>query len=376
MSTLTGIADEDMTEQRNEPAQDAEESGWPLVLSDQGCFYVGGRYNDDTDTMTGQVFVQYQRPADLRYPFPVVMIHGGGQTGAGFLSTPDGRRGWADNFVAHGFAVYVVDAPGRGRAQGHDQVGAVRPTTAVAGRVCADRSAPAWPQAHLHSQWPGEGNRGDPTFDQFYASQVSSSVDAASVERAMRDAGAALLDKIGPAVLLTHSLGAPFGWQIGDARPDLTRAIVAIEPNGPPVYDVRFTPEPDWFDDADLARPWGVTRAPITYSPPAESADELSFERQERADGPGFVRYWRQAEPARRLPNLARLRILIVSGEASYHAPYDHATSAYFAQAGVEHDFIRLAERGIHGNGHLMMLEKNSADIARLLREWILATSA
>lgn len=65
----------------------------------------------------------------------------------------------------------------------------------------------------------------------------------------------------------------------------------------------------------------------------------------------GFVRYWRQAEPARRLPNLARLRILIVSGEASYHAPYDHATSAYFAQAGVEHDFIRLAERGIHGNG-------------------------
>ncbi|WP_082764843.1 alpha/beta hydrolase [Rhodococcus sp. LB1] len=365
-----------MTEQRNEPAQDTEESGWPLVLSDQGCFYVGGRYNDDTDTMTGQVFVQYQRPADLRYPFPVIMIHGGGQTGAGFLSTPDGRRGWADNFVAHGFAVYVVDAPGRGRAQGHDQVGAVRPATAVAGRVCADGSAPAWPQAHLHSQWPGEGNRGDPTFDQFYASQVSSSVDAASVERAMRDAGAALLDKIGPAVLLTHSLGAPFGWQIGDARPDLTRAIVAIEPNGPPVYDVRFTPEPDWFDDADLARPWGVTRAPITYSPPAESADELSFERQERADGPGFVRYWRQAEPARRLPNLARLRILIVSGEASYHAPYDHATSAYFAQAGVEHDFIRLAERGIHGNGHMMMLEKNSADIARLLREWILATSA
>lgn len=79
-----------MTEQRNEPAQDTEESGWPLVLSDQGCFYVGGRYNDDTDTMTGQVFVQYQRPADLRYPFPVIMIHGGGQTGTGFLSTPDG----------------------------------------------------------------------------------------------------------------------------------------------------------------------------------------------------------------------------------------------------------------------------------------------
>ncbi|TQC49021.1 hypothetical protein EEB14_12120 [Rhodococcus sp. WS4] len=343
-------------------------------MADQGCFYVGGRYNDDTDTMTGQAFVQYQIPAERSYPFPVVMIHGGGQTGAGFLSTPDGRRGWADNFVAHGFAVYVVDAPGGGRAQGHDQVGALRPATAVAGRVCADGSAPSWPQAHLHTQWPGDGGRGDPTFDQFYASQVSSPVDAASVERAMRDAGAALLDKIGPAILLTHSLGAPLGWQIGDARPGLTRAIVAIEPNGPPVYDVRFTAEPDWFDDADLARPWGITRAPITYSPPAESAAELAFERQETPDGPGFVRFWRQAEPARRLPNLARLRILIVSGEASYHAPYDHATSAYLAQAGVEHDFVRLAERGIRGNGHMMMLEKNSADIARLLREWILAS--
>ena len=34
-------------------------------------------------------------------------------------------------------------------------------------------------------------------------------------------------------------------------------------------------------------------------------------------------------------------------------------------------DFIRLADVGIRGNGHMMMLEKNSDDIARVMDEWI-----
>ena len=33
---------------------------------------------------------------------------------------------------------------------------------------------------------------------------------------------------------------------------------------------------------------------------------------------------------------------------------------------------IRLGDVGIHGNGHMMMLEKNSDDIARVMREWLL----
>ena len=45
----------------------------------------------------------------------------------------------------------------------------------------------------------------------------------------------ALLDKIGPAILLTHSQSGAFGWPVADARPDLVKAIVAVEPNGPPV---------------------------------------------------------------------------------------------------------------------------------------------
>ena len=50
----------------------------------------------------------------------------------------------------------------------------------------------------------------------------------------MRDALIALVDKIGPSILMTHSQGGAFGWPVADARPDKVKAILAIEPNGPP----------------------------------------------------------------------------------------------------------------------------------------------
>jgi pimeloyl-ACP methyl ester carboxylesterase len=345
----------------------------PLAIADQGCFYVGGTYADDSGTMSGQMFVQYQVPARIRHPYPLVMIHGGGQTGVGFLSTPDRRRGWADYFVARGFAVYVVDVPGRGRAQGHDAgEGTPRPARTVAGRVSDTTAAPRWPQARLHTQWPEGRLPGDPTFDQFYASQVAASAAGAHIERLVRHAGAQLLNQIGPSILVAHSLGVPLAWQIADERPELTRAIVAVEPTGPPVYEVVLGPED--FGDGAMARPYGITQAPLTYAPPVASHDDLKFVRQREADSPDLVRYWLQDEPPRKLVNLARLRIAVVSAEASYHAPYDHGTSAYLTQAGVDHDFIRLADLGIKGNGHMMMLEKNSLEIAALLEQWIVNT--
>jgi hypothetical protein len=36
-----------------------------------------------------------------------------------------------------------------------------------------------------------------------------------------------------------------------------------------------------------------------------------------------------------------------------------------------EHDFVRLADVGIRGNGHMMMLEKNNLEIAAFLRQWV-----
>ena len=347
----------------------------PLELVDQGYFFVGGRYVEtDGRTMAGQMYVQYQVPRDRRHPYPLVMIHGGGQTAANFLGTPDGRRGWADYFVANGFAVYVVDQPGRGRSGYYTRSygsAAQRNADSIAERFTAPERGKLWPQAELHTQWPGGGVADDATFDQFYASQVESMTDIAALERMMREAGAALLDRIGPAILITHSQSGPFGWTIADARPSLVRAVLAIEPNGAPLYEVKFTGPPDYFADDVVTRPWGITRGPLTFLPAAAEPADMKFARQAQPDGPGLTRCWLQAEPARQLPNLQGIPILILTSEASYHAPYDHCTSRFLRQAGVEHDFVRLADVGIRGNGHMMMLEKNNLEIARWLERWV-----
>jgi hypothetical protein len=61
----------------------------------------------------------------------------------------------------------------------------------------------------------------------------------------------------------------------------------------------------------------------------------------------------------------------VVTGEASYHAPYDHCTAGFLAQAGVANTHLRLEDQGIHGNGHMLMIEKNSREIAALIAKWI-----
>ena len=347
-----------------------------MQLADQGYFFTGGRYveHDGATIKVGQMFVQYQIPAERTQPFPVVMFHGGGQTGTNYLGTPDGRAGWADYFLHQGYAVYVVDQPGRARSGYFPAVygKARRPTVeSVERRFTAPAVTKLWPQAHLHSRWPGTGRRGDPIFDQFFSSQVESIEDGELTESLVRDAGVALLERIGPSILLTHSQSGPFGWAIADRARERVKAILAIEPNGPPVHELELLGSPQWFSDAARTRPWGVARVPLTYDPPVEDASELRFVKQTAPDAAGLACCWLQAEPARKLPRLSGLPILIVTSEASYHAAYDHGTSKYLAQAGVEHAFLRLPDIGIRGNGHMMMLEENNLEIAAVLHQWV-----
>jgi pimeloyl-ACP methyl ester carboxylesterase len=188
----------------------------------------------------------------------------------------------------------------------------------------------------------------------------------------MRDAGAALLDKIGPAIILTHSQSGPYGWFIADARPKLVKGVVAVEPSGPPFYDVQQIGAPTWYADGSLTRPYGITTIPITYSPAVtDPATQLTFTLQATPDAPDLVRCRLQTSPARQLPTLQGIPIVIVASEASYHAGYDHCTSKYLTQAGVQHDFVRLGDVGIHGNGHMMMIEKNNAQVAAFLERWV-----
>jgi pimeloyl-ACP methyl ester carboxylesterase len=348
----------------------------PLSIARQGYMFTGGNYStvNGKQVLAGQLYVEFQIPDKKTHPYPIVMIHGLWQSGTNFTGTPDGREGWAQFFLRQGYAVYVVDQPGRARSA---YTADVYPAQAqpdledVQRRFIAPERYNLWPQAHLHTQWPGKGAPGDPIFDQFYASQLPSISDLSAATGLTRDAVVVLLDKIGPSIVMTHSQSGAFGWPIADARPDLVKAIVAAEPSGPPFFNTDIAPAPEWFrDSATQQRRWGVTDVRLTYSPLVSDASQLAIERQEKPDGPDKVRCWLQKSPVRQLPNLQKVPILILTAEASYHAPYDHCTVKFLEQAGVHPTYTRLADAGIHGNGHMMMLENNNAEIAALIGRW------
>jgi len=335
-------------------------------------FYIGGNYTGQAGSqlMSGQMYVEVLTPSRVTQKYPLVLFHGNWQTATNWMGTPDGRPGWADYFLNQGYRVYLIDQPARGRSPWHSGTnGAIGglPASTVEQRFTATAIAALWPQAKKQTQWPGGGERkgqvGDPVFDAFYASQVESLTNAIETQTLLQMAGTALLDKIGSSILLTHSQAGPFGWLLADARPQLVKGIVAVEPSGPPFQNAVF--------DENKARPWGLTDIPLTYSPPAPQPADLKTARQESPDGPDVVRCVLQAEPARQLPRLRSIPTLIVTTEASYHAVYDHCTAKYLTQAGVANTWMRLEQEGIRGNGHMVMLEQNNLAVAALLQKWM-----
>jgi len=331
--------------------------------------------------MVGQMFVQSRTPARITQPYPVVMVHGLAQTGVNYLATADGRPGWVQHFVEKGYQVYVVDQVGRGRSGTnpevygpYDRLG----TRSLEKTYTAPEVYDLFPQAKLHTQWPGgPGVQGNAAFDQFFASQVPFLANGQQTEELVDPALLALLEKIGPAILLTHGQGALFGWAASDARPDLVKAHVSIEPNGPPFFDVQFRGGKDFWERSGdgRARAYGLTRMPLTFDPPVKAPEDLVVAQQAKgADSKtpeGQIRCWLQTEPARTLPNLAKVPAVIVTAEASFHATYDACTAAFLIQAGAKPDAIRLADRGLHGNGHMVMLEANSDAVADAVAGWL-----
>lgn len=338
------------------------------ALGKRGFFYVGGEYVGPAgkQIMKGQMYVEVLTPKNMTQKYPLVLVHGAAQTATNWMMTPDGRKGWADHFVEKGFVVYMVDQPARARSPWHPgQNGPLRMFTAqqLQQLFTASRELGKWPQAKKHTQWPGTGKIGDPIFDAFYATQVQSLSSDLETQILAQKAGAALLDKIGPAILLTHSQSGLLGWAIAEARPSKVKGIVAIEPSGPPFHNNN--------PKKSKARAFGITDIPVTYDPPLKDPAEIATAVQDKPDGPDLIACTMQKAPARKLKNFLAIPTLITVSESSYHAPYDHCTAKYMKQAGVPVEFIRLPEKGIHGNGHMVMLEKNNLQIADFLLGWI-----
>ncbi|KAJ7667610.1 Alpha/beta hydrolase family-domain-containing protein [Mycena polygramma] len=316
-------------------------------------FYVGATYTaqGNSSIADGQMYVEHLIPAEVTQPLPLLFIH--------------------DYFLSKGYELYIIDQPSRARSPWQPSLdGALLSTDSLRLETLftAVERFKLWPQAILHTQWPGNGSFGDPIFDNFFAATVPSLNSQAKEGEKIRNAGSQLLDQIGPVILLTHSQAGQFGWILADARPKQVKAIVALEPTGPPFISAIFPPV------GIPARVYGLTDSPVVYDPPISSASDLVQVVINEIPGVTCIG---QAKPARKLINLIDIPVLAVTSEASYHTQYDNCSVDYLRNAGVSVDHIYLSDVGIHcngelGNGHMFFMEKNGLQIAdEVIQPWI-----
>ena len=182
-----------------------------------------------------QMYVHYRIPVGK--DVPIVMVHGSNHTGMTYETTPDGREGWATWFVRQGHPVYVVDQSGRGAPVSIRRRSTRRATAAPIPKSLPTlflgtlerswpnfRFGPKYPTPFANLQFPLEA------LDQYVAQLVP------NTETTLEGGGdntvnalAALLDKIGPAVVMVHSQSGVYGLDVVRKRPDLVRALVSVE---------------------------------------------------------------------------------------------------------------------------------------------------
>jgi hypothetical protein len=144
----------------------------------------------------------------------------------------------------------------------------------------------------------------------------------------------------------------------------MVKAFVAVEP-GWAVVNVPPS------GNGQSVLPWGLAWIPLTYSPAVSDPSELQFEVVPRTGYPDIETCWLQKEPARQLPNLAQVPVMLPLSESGYDTGWNFCMSEFLTQAGVNNTFLPLVDLGIHGNGHFMFIEKNSDQIAGVVHDWL-----
>jgi pimeloyl-ACP methyl ester carboxylesterase len=296
------------------------------------------------------MYVQYLFPAQVRHPYPVVLVHGGGGQGTHYMGLGNGRPGWIHYYLQEGYKVYLVDRQGHGRAPYHpDALGPIGPLLTfdtVTGDFMRAVHNP-------HPRWIGSGDAGDPLVDHFQAGQNSTPADNVMAHKLWASRGAEMLDKIGPAIIQVHSAGGPFSWLVANERPKLVKAIVNVEGAGMPFG----------FGSA-----WGLTDIPLVYDPPVSDFKEIAT--RDVAASAIAPAYKLQAEPARKLKNLQGIPIVVVTAESSGRTQGPPVV-AFLKQAGCDAEELQLKDKNILGNGHFMMLETNNRQVFDAIREWV-----
>jgi len=315
----------------------------PLTVVDQGSFAVGGTvietpgtYDNDAPTADGQTFhgdhayAFYQIPPDAR-PLPLVLWHGAYQSGRSWETTSDGREGFQTLFLRRGFPVYVIDQPRRGRAGNSTVAAAVEPTPYD--QLFFDQFRfGRWPDYFPNVQV----DETPETLEQFFRSVTPNTgpYDPA----VLADGVSALVDRIGPAVLVTHSQAGGPGWLTAIENPDV-KGVVALEPGSGFVFPEGELPE-------------AMPSAAGELAPEAISAED--FDKLTRIP---IVIYYGDNIPSE--PTTER-------GKDNWRVRLDMARLWVDAvnRHGGDAELVHLPEIGITGNTHFLMSDLNNVQIA------------
>jgi hypothetical protein len=329
----------------------------PLSIARQGSFAAGGTvvtspgvFDATAQSPAGQppstagqtlhgdhAYVFYQVPERARR-LPLVMWHGIGQFSKTWETTPDGREGYQTIFLRRGFAVYLVDQPRRGRAGRSTVDGTIRATPDEQNWFGTFRLG-IWPNF-----FPGvQFSRAPEALDQYFR-QMTPNIGPIDLE-VNASAIAALFERIGPGILVTHSHSGGMGWRTAIKNPNV-RAIVSYEPGSNFVFPEDEVPPP------------------VPSSGGAVAALGIPLTEFMRLTKIPIVIYYGDNIPDIPIAN---------GGQDGWRARMQMARLWRDAvnKRGGDVTVVHLPEVGLRGNTHFPFSDLNNVQVADLMSEWL-----
>ncbi|HBQ4106048.1 TPA: alpha/beta fold hydrolase [Klebsiella pneumoniae] len=330
----------------------------PIVLTDMGSLMFAGKTDTDEEGNTFHYdhgYAQYFIPQSS-HSLPVVMWHGGGQSGKSWETTPDGRDGFWQMFTRAHWPVFIIDQPRRGRA------GRTEPASAVSDIPTDHKESIAWntfrlgkwlppqkPVFFSDSQFP----QNERAIEQFLRWQTPNTGPEPSPDiqerQFMAKSMTALLKQTGPAILMTHSLSGQYGWETAMESPKLVRSIIAFEPGA-----FAF-PSNDLPKNVKISLSFvGKATAPQVVSP--ERFRALTAIPVMVIIGDNVVRS-ESASFGEELWRVNEIRARQFVDTLNRH--------------GGQATLFILPEHGIHGNTHFAFADKNNQQIADIVENFL-----
>jgi hypothetical protein len=321
-----------------------------LQIKEQGSFAIGGtvitnpgkfdplRPTPDGQTLHGDhAYVFYQLPAKARQ-LHLVMWHGIGQFSKTWETTPDGREGYQNIFLRRGFGVYLIDQPRRGNAGRSTEAATIPPTPDEQNWFGVFRLG-IWPDF-----FPGVQFSRDPEALNQYFRQMTPNIGSINPDVVIAPT-AALFEKIGPGILVTHSHSGGFGWRTAIKNQNV-RAIVSYEPGSGFVF------------------PEGEVPAPIPSSSGPLAALGIAPAEFKLLTKIPIVIYYGDFIPKEQIAN---------PGQDGWRARLEMARKWRDAvnKHGGDVTVVHLPEVGVQGNTHFPFSDLNNLKVADLMSAWL-----